>query len=109
MNLSLPTRSPQDSRFGDIAVVTFMVVQALDGILTYLGVHIWGPSVEANPLISSAVSVAGVGTGVAMAKLLAVGLGMVLHLRRVHGVVALLTAFYVAVAIVPWALLFLSL
>ena len=34
---------------------------------------------------------------------------MMLHLRRVHGVVALLTAFYIAVAIVPWALLFLSL
>jgi hypothetical protein len=109
MSLSLPTPSPRESRFGDIAVVTFMVVQALDGILTYLGVHIWGPSVEANPLISSAVSFAGVGTGVAVAKLLAVGLGMVLHLRRVHGVVALLTAFYVAVAIVPWAVLFLSL
>ena len=109
MNLSMASESPDNSRFGDIAVVTFMVVQALDGILTYLGVHIWGPSVEANPLISSAVSFAGVGIGVAMAKLFAVGLGMVLHLRRVHGVVALLTAFYLAVAIVPWAMLFLTL
>jgi hypothetical protein len=109
MDLSVASATPDNSRFGDIAVVTFMVVQALDGILTYLGVHIWGPSVEANPLISSAVSFAGLGTGVAMAKLFAVGLGMVLHLRRVHGVVALLTAFYLAVAIVPWAMLFLSL
>src|SRR5215475_8778910 len=109
MNLWMTSDTAHDSRFGDIAVVTFMVVQALDGILTYLGVHIWGPAVEANPLISSAVSFAGVGTGVAMAKLFAVGLGMVLHLRRVHGVVALLTAFYLAVAIVQWAMLFLSL
>jgi hypothetical protein len=109
MNLSMASDTPDTSRFGDIAVVTFMVVQALDGILTYLGVHIWGPSVEANPLISSAVSFAGVGTGVAIAKLFAVGLGIILHLRRVHGVVALLTAFYLAVAIVPWAMLFLSL
>jgi hypothetical protein len=109
MTLSLTTPAPRDSRFGDIAVVTFMVVQALDGVLTYMGFHIWGPTVEANPLISSAVSFAGVGTGVAMAKLFAVGLGMVLHLRRVHGVVALLTGFYLAVAIVPWAMLFLSL
>ena len=97
-----------DRRFGDIAVVTFMVVQALDGILTYLGVHIWGPSVEANPLISTAVSVAGAGVGLAAAKLFAVGLGIVLHLRRVHGVVALLTAFYLAVAIVPWTMLLLT-
>src|SRR5262249_9805666 len=109
MDLSVASATPDNSRLGDIAVVTFMVVQALDGILTYLGVHIWGPSVEANPLISSAVSFAGLGTGVAMAKLFAVGLGMVLHLRRVHGVVALLTAFYLAVAVVPWARLFLSL
>ena len=109
MNMSPERHNAQNERFGDIAVVTFMVVQALDGILTYLGVHIWGPSVEANPLISSAVSFAGVGTGVAVAKLFAVGLGMILHLRRVHGVVALLTAFYLAVAIVPWAVLFLSL
>jgi len=109
MNQSLSTPTPRDNRFGDIAVVTFMVVQALDGVLTYMGFHIWGPTVEANPLISSAVSFAGVGTGVAMAKLFAVGLGMILHLRRVHGVVALLTAFYLAVAIVPWAMLFLSL
>lgn len=98
-----------DRRFGDIAVVTFMVVQALDGAFTYLGVHIWGPSVEANPLIGSAVSFAGVGAGLAAAKFIAVGLGMLLHLRRVHGVIALLTAFYLAVAIVPWAMLFLSL
>ena len=109
MDMSPERHNLQNERFGDIAVVTFMVVQALDGILTYLGVHIWGPSVEANPLISSAVSFAGVGTGVAVAKLFAVGLGMILHLRRVHGVVALLTAFYLAVAIVPWAVLFLSL
>ena len=109
MNLSMASPTPRDNRFGDIAVVTFMVVQALDGVLTYMGLHIWGPAVEANPLISSAVSFAGVGTGVAMAKLFAVVLGMILHLRRVHGVVALLTAFYLAVAIVPWAMLFLSL
>src|SRR5215467_11875424 len=109
MNLSMTADARDNNRFGDIVVVTFMVVQALDGVLTYMGFHIWGPTVEANPLISSAVSFAGVGTGVAMAKLFAVGLGMILHLRRVHGVVALLTAFYLAVAIVPWAMLYLSL
>src|SRR5438552_3927083 len=100
--------NPAETRFGDITFITFMVVQALDGGLTYLGLHIWGPSIEANPLISSAVSFAGVGTGLAAAKFVAVGLGMLLHLRRVHGVVALLTAFYFAVAIVPWAMVFLA-
>lgn len=101
--------SDSGNLFGDVAVVCFVVVQYLDGALTYLGVHIWGPSIEANPIVSSAVSLAGVGGGLAVAKLAAIGLGIALHLRRVHTIVALLTAFYVAVAIVPWALLFLSL
>lgn len=98
----------QTTLFGDIAVVCFVVVQCLDGVLTYMGVHIWGPSIEANPLVSSAVAVAGVGGGLAAAKLAAIGLGMALHLRQVHGLVAFLTAFYIAVAIVPWTLLFLK-
>ena len=102
-------RKKHSTLFGDIAVVCFVIVQCLDGVLTYLGVHIWGPSIEANPLVSSAVALAGVGGGLAAAKLAAIGLGMALHLWRVHGVVAFLTAFYIAVAIVPWTVLFLSL
>lgn len=90
-------------------MVCFIVVQCLDGGLTYLGVHTWGRSIETNPLISSAVAMAGVGGGLVVAKLGAIGLGMALHLRRVHGAVALLTAFYIAVAILPWTVLFLSL
>lgn len=95
--------------FGDLAMLVFVVVQGLDGALTYLGVHIWGISIEANPLVSSAVSMAGVGAGLAAAKLFAVGLGMVLHLRRIHLIVALLSVFYIAVAILPWAMLFMTL
>jgi uncharacterized protein DUF5658 len=97
-----------NSRFGDIAVLGFLLVQVLDGAFTYLGVSIWGPGVEANPLISSAVAHAGLGTGLAATKLLAISFGMMLHLRRVHSLVALLTVFYVAVAILPWAFLFLT-
>jgi Domain of unknown function (DUF5658) len=96
------------SRFGDLVVVIFMVMQCLDGIFTYMGVRIWGPAIEANPLVSSAMSTAGVAAGLGGAKMMAIGFGMVLHLRRVHNVVALLTAIYFAVAILPWAALFLS-
>ena len=95
--------------FGDLAVLVFVVVQCLDGVFTYLGLHIWGISIEANPLVSSAVSFAGVGPGLAAAKLVAVGLGVLLHVRRVHFVVAALSAFYIAVAILPWAVMFLTL
>ncbi len=96
------------SLFGDLVVLTFFVVQGLDGIFTYLGVAIWGPGIEANPLISSAMAAVGVVYGVACAKLIAIGFGMVLHLRRVHNLVAVLTAIYFAAAILPWTALFLT-
>jgi uncharacterized protein DUF5658 len=89
-------------------VLGFLLVQCLDGVFTYLGVKTWGPSVEANPLVSSAIAAAGPGLGLAGTKLLAATFGIVLHLRRVHMVVALLTALYVAAAIVPWTALFLT-
>lgn len=96
------------SRFGDLVVVSFLIVQCLDGVFTYLGVRIWGPEAEANPLISSAVAFAGLAPGLAGAKLVAVSFGIMLHLRRVHNIVALLTFIYVAVAILPWTALFLT-
>ena len=98
----------RERRFGDLVVVCFLLVQFLDGAFTYLGVSMWGPSIEANPLVRLAVAAAGLATGLAAAKLVAIGLGIVLHLRRVHGVVALLTAIYVAASILPWTALFLT-
>ena len=94
--------------FGDLMVVGFLLVQCVDGVFTYLGVSIWGPAIEANPLVSSAVAVLGLLTGLAAVKLFAVSLGILLHLRRVHMLVAVLNAIYLAVAIVPWAALLVS-
>jgi len=94
--------------FGDVMVVGFLLVQCIDGVFTYLGVTIWGPAIEANPLVSSAVAVLGLLTGLATVKLFAVSLGILLHLRRVHMLVAMLNAIYLAVAIVPWAALLVS-
>ena len=95
-------------RFGNAAVLAFLVAQGLDGVLTYLGLHTWGLSIEANPIVSQAVSLAGAGMGLAATKLFAVGLGMMLHLKRVHLVVAALAAFYFAAAVLPWTVLFLT-
>lgn len=98
----------RQSRFGDAVVLGFLLVQCLDGVLTYLGVSIWGRAIEANPLVSLAIAAGGLGTGLAAAKLVAIGFGIVLHLCRVHNLVALLTAIYVAAAILPWTALFLT-
>ena len=96
------------SRFGDLVIVGFLLMQCLDAVFTYLGIATWGPSIEANPLISSAVAATGVIAALGAAKGVAIGFGMLLHLRRVHHLVALLTAFYFAVAILPWTALFLT-
>jgi hypothetical protein len=93
--------------FGDVVVIAFLLAQCLDGVFTYLGVSLWGLGAEGNPLVSSAVVVAGLGPGLAGVKLFAVGLGISLHLCRVHNLLALLTAIYVAGAILPWTAMFL--
>lgn len=98
----------QRSKFGDLVVVAFMCAQVLDGVLTYLGMRAWGPGIEANPIVSSAVSLAGLGVGLSAVKLTAIALGMLLHLRRVHTLVAVLTAIYIGAAILPWAAIFLA-
>ena len=97
-----------DDLYGNALVIGFILVQCLDGVLTYVGILTFGPAIEANPLVSSAIAIAGPGAGLTAAKTLAALCGIVLHLLRVHGLVAALTAFYVAVAIVPWAGLFLT-
>jgi hypothetical protein len=97
----------EGSVFGDAVVVAFLVVQALDGIFTYLGVGIWGVKIEANPIVASAMASTGPTVGLFGMKLIAVGFGMLLHLRRVHTLVAILTGVCFCVAIVPWAALLL--
>jgi Domain of unknown function (DUF5658) len=94
------------SRFGDLVVIGFLLMQCLDAVFTYLGVGRWGQAIEANPLISSAMASAGVVGALSVAKGVAIGFGMLLHLRRVHTLVALLTAMYFALAILPWTTLF---
>ncbi len=93
---------------GDVVMVGFIAAQLLDGVLTYCGVRALGSSVEANPLIRVAIAASGVGAGIGTAKVFALALGFVLHLRHIHGAVALLTALYVVGAILPWAALFLG-
>lgn len=99
--------TPGDTRhvFGDIALVVFLLAQVLDGALTYLGVTLYGPQMEGNPLIAWLMDRLGEGPGLATAKITASFFGIVLHLSAVHKAVALLAAFYVAVAIVPWTII----
>ncbi|HEX6973180.1 MAG TPA: DUF5658 family protein [Vicinamibacterales bacterium] len=93
--------------FGDVALVVFLLAQLLDGILTYVGVTTYGPTMEGNPLIAWLIGHLGEGPALAIAKMAAGGFGIALHLSAVHKAVALLAGFYLAVAVVPWlAILF---
>ena len=95
------------SLFGDLALVVFLLAQATDGVLTYVGVSLYGPHMEGNPLIAWLMAAMGEGPALATAKLTAGGFGIVLHMSAVHKAVAFLALFYVVVAICPWiAILF---
>jgi hypothetical protein len=96
------------SRFGDAVIVLFLLAQAADGVMTYVGVTTLGVHLEANPLLASLMTLFGQGTALAGAKLLASGLGISLHLIGVHRVLAVLTGVYLLAAILPWAGLLLS-
>jgi hypothetical protein len=91
--------------FGDIALIVFLLAQVLDGVLTYMGVTLHGPQMEGNPVISWLMARMGEGPGLATAKVTASFFGIVLHLSAVHKAVALLAAFYVTVAIIPWTVI----
>lgn len=94
--------------FGNLVVIAFLLAQACDGVLTYVGVTLYGMHIEGNPILSWMMASMGQGIALAMAKGVAGAFGIVLHLGSVHRVVAVLAAFYIAVAVVPWiAILFL--
>ena len=93
------------SRAGDAVFVLFLLTQCLDGVFTYVGVLTFGIGVEANPIVAGLMVHFGEGPGLFGAKVVAVVLGMALHLRQVHAAIAALTAFYFGVAILPWTVI----
>ena len=97
-------RQPPSARtvFGDVVVLLFLLSQAADGVLTYIGVSTIGLHIEANPLLVALMITFGQGVAVAGAKVMAAGLGVSLHLFGVHRVLAVLTGLYLMAAVIPW-------
>jgi Domain of unknown function (DUF5658) len=92
----------RSARFGDAVVIAFLIAQACDGVFTYIGVATYGTRVEGNPLLGWLMGALGNAAGVAAAKAAAGSFGIALHLIAVHRIVAVLAAFYMAAAVVPW-------
>jgi hypothetical protein len=85
-----------------IVWVAFVAVQALDGAMSYVGVSLHGPAIEANPLVGWYLAAFGPAVGFTVAKLFAVTCGAVLYVTARHRWVAVLTVVYLVFAVVPW-------
>jgi hypothetical protein len=86
----------------EILWVAFVVVQALDGAMSYVGVSLHGPDIEGNPLVAWYLSAFGPALGFVVAKLFAVGCGAVLYLTGRRQWMALVTIVYIVFAVGPW-------
>jgi hypothetical protein len=87
---------------GEIVWLAFVTVQALDGMLSYIGVHSIGVVAEANPMLAWYVQVFGPAAAFIGAKLFAAACGALLHVHARHQALAALTALYLVFAIGPW-------
>jgi hypothetical protein len=89
--------------FGNIVIVLFVAAQAVDGVLTYVGVTHFGIQAEGNPLLAQYMLSFGPGATLIGAKTMAVACGCLLHRREFHRSVGLLTLGYLIASAVPWA------
>jgi hypothetical protein len=87
----------------ELVFLAFIVVQAMDGIMSYVGVRTFGSWIEANPLVAWYASAFGPAVAFTAVKLFAIACGAILYLMSRHRTVAALTLFYLAFAVVPWA------
>ena len=86
----------------ELVFLAFVVVQAMDGVMSYIGVRIFGSWIEANPLVAWYASVLGPAMAFTLVKLFAIACGTMLYLTARHRTVAALTLFYLAFAVAPW-------
>jgi hypothetical protein len=82
----------------------FLLTQVLDGILTYVGVSMFGIAAEGNPLLAWLMSSYGDLLALAGAKMLSACCGVALYILGVDRLLAVLTLIYIAAALVPWTI-----
>lgn len=91
--------------FGNAIVLVFLITQFFDGASTYIGLR-WGIITEINPLICWLISVTGISIAIAVAKIVAIGLGIMLHLINAHNALAICTVTCLFFLALPWIYLF---
>ena len=96
-------RTPANNARALGVLALFVVAQIADAWLTAVGVGRFGIAAEANPMISLSILLFGPAAALIVAKGLAVVGAAVLYGLSRHKLLATLTAAYVFVAIMPWA------
>jgi Domain of unknown function (DUF5658) len=87
-------------------LVLFVMLQLVDGVLTYAAVQRFGAGAEGNPILATWIVLSGALPALVGAKLLACACGGVLYLAGVHRVLAGLSALYLVAAVAPWLEIF---
>ena len=97
---------PGDGSFAEAIWIAFVVVQALDGAMTFVGIHTFGTYIEANPLLAWYMAALGPALALLAAKLFAVACGIMLYVTARHRTLAVLALTYLVAAVGPWMHIF---
>ena len=89
-----------------LILVVFLLLQVIDGVLTYTAVAWLGVVGEGNALLAAAMHLAGPGPALVGAKSLAGVCGLLLYVRGFYAILGALTGLYMFAAIAPWLVIF---
>jgi hypothetical protein len=91
-------RDPQ----GPAVLAIFLVVQVLDGMLTYWGVTRFGIDLEMNVLLAATMHEMGPGPTLFAAKSLACACGLLLYVHAYLKPLAVVAGLCLGIAVIPW-------
>ena len=94
-----------DLRQGPLVMMLFLIIQFLDGALTYWGVTRFGIDLEMNALLSSWMYEIGPGATLLIAKGVACVCGFILYRAQYLRPLAAVAGLCLGVAVVPWTYL----
>jgi hypothetical protein len=89
-----------------VLLAIFIVLQAADGVLTYVAVERFGTQAEGNPLLATWMMLTGAVPALVGAKTMACLCGGLLYVAGVHHVLAGLSVIYLVAAVIPWLRIF---
>lgn len=90
--------------------VALAICQLLDGLLTYIGLSLFGVHMEGNGFLRSLMYFYGMAPALVVVKLFALGIaiGLALHSHRrrwMRPVLIGIVAFYLVLAVIPWTII----